>query len=551
MTRRACSPARAALLLLLTSLASVSLRAQISFDRLLRADREPQNWLTYSGTFLSQRYSQLAEITPANVKNLEAQWLFQARSTEKFEPTAIVVDGIMYTVQPPNDIVALDAATGRTFWMYSYRPSTEARPCCGRVNRGVAILGDTLFMGTIDGHLIAVDAKNGRPVWDVALGKPEAGYALTVAPLVVKDKVIVGTAGGEYGIRGFLAAYDARTGKEAWRFYTVPGPGEPGHETWAGDSWKHGGASVWVTGSYDADLNLTYWGIGNAGPDWNGDPRAVDNLYTSSVVALDADTGKLKWHYQFSPHDEFDYDSVQVPVLADVQWQGRPRKVMFWANRNGYFYALDRATGQFLLGKPFVRVNWAEGFDEKGRPRRVPGMVPTAEGTVIFPGNQGGTNWYNPSYSPRTGLFYIPSWVNYSSLYVKRPIEFVEGRNFGGGGARSTVPSGLRTASNNYRKEEEGYGAVRAIDPKTGDLKWEFKMTDFTDAGILTTASDLLFSGGREGYFYALDARTGALLWKFPVGGQVQSGPMTYSVGGRQYVAVAAGSSLFAFALRQ
>jgi alcohol dehydrogenase (cytochrome c) len=540
------------LLLLIAAIASgVSLGAQVSFERLLRADSEPQNWLTHSGNLRSQRYSLLTQITPENVKNLEPQWVFQSRSLEKFEVTALVLDGIMYIVQPPNDLMALDAATGRTFWMYSYRNSADARPCCGRVNRGVAILGDTLFMGTIDGHLVAVDAKSGRPIWDVKLERPEAGYALTVAPLVVKDKVIVGTAGGEYGIRGFLAAYDAKTGKEAWRFYTIAGPGEPGRESWGGDSWKTGGGSIWVTGSYDPDSNLTYWGVGNAGPDWNGDSRPGDNLYTSSVVALDADTGKLKWHYQFSPHDEFDYDATQVPVLADIRWQGAPRKVMMWANRNGFFYVLDRTTGQFLSGKPFVRVNWAEGFDKNGRPNRVPGMVPTTEGTLIYPGNQGGTNWYNPSFSPRTGLFYIPSWVNYSSLYVKRPQDFVEGRSFGAGGARSTVPQGLRTATSNLRKEEEGYGAIRAIDPLTGDRKWEYKMVDFTDAGILTTASDLLFSGGREGYFYALDARTGTLLWKFTVGGQVQSGPMTYSVGGRQFVAVAAGNSLFAFALRQ
>ena len=536
---------------LLVVAATLSVRAQVPIDRILRADREPQNWLTYSGTFSSQRYSQLAQITPDNVKNLELQWIFQARTVEKFEATALVVDGVMYTVQAPNDLVALDAATGRTFWMYSYRPSQDARPCCGRLNRGVAILGDSLFMGTIDGHLIAVDARNGRPLWDAAVARPEAGYSITHAPLVVKDKVIVGTAGGEYGIRGFLAAYDARTGKEVWRFYTVTGPGEAGHETWSGDSWKRGGASVWVTGSYDADLNLTYWGIGNAGPDYNGDVRLGDNLYTSSVIALDADTGKLKWHYQFSPHYEFDYDAVQVPVLADVRWEGSPRKVMMWANRNGFFYVLDRLTGQFLLGKPFVRVNWAEGFDKDGRPQRVPGKVPTPEGTLIYPGNQGGTNWYNPSYSPRTGLFYIPTWVNYSSLYVKRSNEFVEGREFVGGLARSSVPQGIRTGFQDYRKEEEGYGAVRAIDPNTGDLKWEYKMTDFTDAGILTTASDLVFTGGREGYFFALNARTGALLWRFTAGATVMSGPMTYGVGDRQYVAVTAGSSLFAFALRQ
>jgi alcohol dehydrogenase (cytochrome c) len=527
-----------------------TLSAQVSFDRIVNADKEPQNWLTYSGNMMSQRYSPLGQVTPQNVKNLELKWVFQARSLEKFEATPLVVDGIMYTVQAPNDVVALDPVTGRVFWTYSYSPSPLSRPCCGRVNRGVAVVGDTLFMGTIDAHLIAVDAKNGRPLWNTAVAKPEAGYAITHAPLVIKDKVIVGVAGGEFGIRGFIAAYDIKTGKEDWRFNTIPGPGEAGHETWAGDSWKTGGASVWMTGSYDPALNLTYWGIGNAGPDYNGDERGGDNLYSSSVVALDADTGKIKWHYQFSPHDEFDYDAVQVPVLADITWQGRPRNVMLWANRNGFFYVLDRATGQFLLGKPFVEVNWATGFDEKGRPMRVTGKEPTPEGTVIFPGNQGGTNWYSPSFSPRTGLFYIPSWVNYSSVYIKAKAEYTEGRRFVGTSPRSLI-GGLQGAKINTRKEDEGYGAVRAIDPMTGDRKWEFKMNDVTDAGILTTGSDLLFSGGREGYFYALDARNGELLWKVNVGGAVASGPMSYSVGGKQYVAISAGSSLFVYGLRE
>jgi alcohol dehydrogenase (cytochrome c) len=537
---------------LLLILLAGSLSAQVPYDRLLHAEREPQNWLTYNGSFLSQRHSALTQITPANVKNLELQWIFQARSLEKFEATPLVVNGVLYTVQAPNDVIALDALTGRIFWTYSYTPSPKARPCCGRINRGVAILGDTLFMGTIDAHLVAIDARNGRLLWNAEVASPDAGYALAHAPLVVKDKVIVGTAGGEVGIRGFLAAYDARTGKQVWRFNTIPGPGEPGAETWAGDSWKRGGASVWVTGSYDPDSNLTYWGLGNPGPDWNGDPRPGDNLYSDSVVALDADTGKLKWHYQFSPHDEFDYDAVQVPVLANVEWQGRPRKVMFFANRNGFFYALDRTTGQFLLGKPFVEVTWANGFDEKGRPRRVPGKVPTIEGTLIYPGNQGGTNWYSPSFSPRTGLFYISTWANYGSTYVKNKTtpEYIEGQQYGGGYYRSPVPM-VRGTMINLRKEEEGYGAIRAIDPKTGERKWEYKMSEFTEAGILTTASDLLFSGGREGYFFALDARSGELLWKAALGGSVASGPMTYVVDGRQYITVSAGNSLFTFALKQ
>ena len=524
----------------------------VTSNRLLNAGQEPQNWLTYSGTYMSQRHSALVQITPQNVKALEQQWVFQARSLEKFEATPLVVDGILYTVQAPNDIVALDPASGRVFWTYSYSPSQVARPCCGRVNRGVAIAGDTLFMGTIDAHLVAVDAKTGRPLWNVPVAKPDAGYAITHAPLVIKDKVLVGVAGGEYGIRGFISAYDVKTGKEAWRFNTIPGPGETGHETWKGDSWKTGGASVWVTGSYDADLNLTYWGIGNAGPDYNGDIREGDNLYSSSVVALDADTGKIKWHYQFSPHDEFDYDAVQVPVLADIVWQGVTRRVMLWANRNGFFYVLDRATGQFLLGKPFVEVNWASGFDEKGRPMRVAGKVPTAEGTIIFPGNQGGTNWYSPSFSPHTGLFYIPTWANYSSLYIKDKAEYQEGQRFLGTSPRSLIGGANGGVSKiNTRKEGEGYGAIRAIDPATGERKWEYKMNDVTDAGILTTASDVLFSGGREGYFYALDARSGELLWRANLGGQIASGPMSYAINGRQYVAISAGNSLFVYALKE
>jgi alcohol dehydrogenase (cytochrome c) len=306
-----------------------------------------------------------------------------------------------------------------------------------------------------------------------------------------------------------------------------------------------------VTGSYDSDTNLTYWGIGNPGPDWNGDPRPGDNLYSCSVVALDADRGKLKWHYQFSPHNEYDYDAVQVPVLVEMEWQGRPRKLMIWANRNGFYYVLDRTTGQFLLGTPFVQVNWAKGFDERGRPMMVPGKAPTKQGVLIMPGNQGGTNYYSPSYSPHTGLFYIPTWENTSSFYVKADQEFHEGERYNGGGPRGPVgPVGGRGLPY-FGREDEGFGAVRAIDTKTGEKRWDFKMPQVTEAGILTTASDVLFSGARDGYFFALDARTGGLLWRAAVGGPVQSSPITYSTGGRQYVAVNAGNSTLVYALRQ
>ena len=537
---------------LLVILAAVSLHAQVTFDRILRANQEPQNWLTYSGTLSGQRHSQLTQITPNNAKNLELQWVYQVRSlgrSDKFEATPLVVDGVMYTVSPPNDVVALDAATGRVFWIYSHTPSDQARLCCGRVNRGLAILGDTLYMGTIDAHLLAIDAKSGRLVWDVAVGKPEAGYAFTMAPLVVKDKIIMGPAGGEYGIRGFLAAFDAKTGKEAWRFNTIPGPGEPEHDTWTANTWQTGGGSVWVTGSYDPDLNNLYWGIGNPGPDWNGDSRPGDNLYTDSVIALDADTGKLKWHYQFTPHDEFDFDAVQVPVLTDIVWDGSQRKVMLWANRNGFWYVIDRVSGQFLMGKPFAKVNWASGFDEKGRPLKV--LAPSLEGTRIYPNNQGATNWYSPSYSPRTGYFYIPSWMDTYSVYRKdKPVEYTEGQQFTGIFPTMQMPALVARPTNN-RLPEEGYGAIQAFDPRSGEKKWEFKMTDVTDSGVLSTASDVVFAGGREGYFFALNARTGEALWKAMLGGQIASGPISYSVGGRQFVAVCAGNGMFVFALHQ
>ena len=526
-------------------------QAQVTSERLLRSADDAQNWLMYSGTYSSQRYSGLRQITAANVKTLEQKWVFQAESLEKFEATPLVVDGIMYVTQAPSDVVALDAKTGRVFWIYRYYP-VGAAPCCGSVNRGLAILGDTLFVATLDANLVALDAKNGLPLWKTNVAKATAGYTMTLAPLVVKDKVIVGVAGAEFGIRGFIAAFDARTGKEAWRFYTVPGPGEPGYETWQSGDWEHGGGSVWVTGSYDPELNLTYWGTGNPGPDWNPAQRPGDNLYTSSVVALDADTGKRKWHFQFTPSDPYDYDSTQVPVLADITLNGSPRKLMLWGNRNGFFYVLDRVTGQFISGHPFVKVNWTSGLDNKGRP--IP--TPPAEGTPTFPGVQGGTNWYSPSYSPRTGLFYVSAWEDYGSIFIREEQKYQEGQRFTGGRPTSPIPDApnvpsLRRGVINTWTEEAGHGAVLAIDPRTGEKKWKFQMTDVTDSGILTTASDLLFTGGREGYFHALDARTGTLLWKATLGGQIAAGPMTYQVDGKQYVAIAAGHSLFVFGLRE
>ena len=385
--------------------------AQVPYERILNAAEEPHNWLTYNGGYASQRYSLLDQITPDNVDDLQLQWMLPNQVLGAWQSNPIVV--------------------------YRHTNAENARVCCGANNRGVAVLGDKVFMGTLDAHLVALDRINGKPLWQVEVGDVDLAYSVTMAPLVVKDKVIVGVGGGEYGIRGYVVAYDAETGEEAWKFYTIPGPGEPNHDTWDADDWQYGGAPVWITGSFDPELNLTYWGVGNPGPDWNAEQRPGDNLYSDSVVALDADTGELKWHFQFTPNDGYDYDAVQVPVLVDRQWQGQPRKLMLWANRNGYFYVLDRTDGQFLLGKPYVKVNWASGLDANGRP--IP--TPQPEGMPTWPGHQGGTNWYPPSYSPRTGLFYFSSWEDYASIYRAEEQEYVPGRAFLGGGFSVLSPA--------------------------------------------------------------------------------------------------------------
>ena len=542
--------ARTTLGAVMISLLPLTVSAQVTFERLLNAADEPHNWMTYSGDYSSNRHTLLDQVTIDNVDELELEWVHQAQSLQAFQTTPLVVDGIMYLTEAPNTVVAVDAKLGRVFWRYEYTPSRHSRPCCGRVNRGVAMLGTTLFMGTIDAQLLAIDAISGRLLWQTSVADPGAGYALTLSPLIVKDKVIVGVAGGEYGIRGFISAYDAETGEEAWKFYTIPGPGEPGHETWQGDDWKYGGASAWITGSYDPDVDLLYWGIGNPGPDWNPEQRPGDNLYSDSVVALDPDTGELEWYFQFTPNDPYDYDSVQVPVLVDYPAQdGSTLKLMLWGNRNGFFYVLDRTNGRFVNGQAYIDLNWADGLDDVGRPI----FTPQPPGATTFPGVQGGTNWYSPSYSPSTRLFYLSAWEGYGSVFEAQDTEYEAGRLFLGGRPAPPIPGGvipgLARGPINTWTESAGSGAVIAIDPATGEEQWKFAMTDVTSSGILTTATDVLFTGGREGYFHALNGRNGELLWKTTLGGMIANGPISYAVDGRQYVAVASGNGLFVFAL--
>jgi alcohol dehydrogenase (cytochrome c) len=538
----------------------------ITNDRLLHADKEPGNWLMYSSTYNSWRFSGLDQINQGNVKNLHVKWLFQGRHNEKFETTPLVVDGIMYLTRPENDIYALDAETGRVLWVYSYRNPERTYNCCGRVNRGLAILGKTLYMNTLDMHLVAVDAKSGRELWKTGIHDYAAddGYAATGAPLIVKDKVIVGMAGGEHPVSGFLDAYDATTGKLAWRFHTIPQPGEANFGTWAGDSWKTGGVTTWNTGSYDPETNTVFWGTSNPWPDYNRDERGTgDNLYSCSVVALDADTGKLKWYFQFTPSDTHDWDSTQVPVLLDAELRGRSRKLMAWANRNGFFYLLDRTNGEFQFAKPFVRQTWNRGFDDKGRPDIIPGNDPTPEGNdKIQPGVDGGANWMPHSYSPITKLMYVFA-RDERRMFTKNAIRhgndeetapgpgavrapanangiFGNGGNLPGGGGRGRA---ARFAP------EESWGKVIAIDPLTGAIQWEYKVLTPPWGGVTSTAGNLVFGGTQEGVIFALDARTGERLWYFAGNDRVYASPVTYLANGKQYMSLAVGDVIATFGL--
>ena len=510
------------------------LSAQVNFDRIRNAAKEPESWFTYSGNYSAHRFSPLSEIVPGNVERLKVAWIYQVPSQHRVETTPLVADGVMYISEPPSNLTALDLRTGRTLWTYRRRTGDDMRVCCGQVNRGVALLGDLVYIGTVDAYLVALDARTGIRRWETKVAEYTTGYSVTVAPLAVKDKVVVGIAGGEYGIRGFLDAYDALTGKLAWRVWTIPGSGEPGNDSWSGESWKTGGAPTWVTGAYDPDLNLIYWGTGNPGPDWNGDVRKGDNLYSDSVLAIDADTGKLKWHFQFTPHDIHDWDANQVPVLMDGEIRGERRKLLITANRNGFFYALDRATGQFLLGKPYVKQTWASGLDDRGRPIRLPNTTPTIEGTRVWPAAGGGTNWFSPSYSPKNDLFYVAIRES-SAMFHIGEADYRAGVPFYGGMSR-TLDS------------PENFGAIRALRPTTGDTVWEYRLLSSTGAGVLSTAGGLVF-GAAEGTFFALDAATGKRLWRFQTGGSIGSNPISYSIGGKQHVAIAAGHDIISFAI--
>jgi len=498
----------------------------------------PGEWLSYHGELSGNRHSKLSQIQTGNVGALAPRWMFGIPGAGRLQVTPVVVDGIMY-ITAANEAYALEATTGRQIWNFR-RPRTKGLvgDASSGINRGVALLNDRIFLVTDHAHLVALDRATGTLLWDTEMADYRQNYGATAAPLVVNDLVLSGTSGGDEGIRGFIAAYSASTGKEVWRFWTVPAPGDPAATTWQGVELPHGCAAAWLTGVYDPQLKLVYWPTGNPCPDYNGDERKGDNLYSSSVVALDAATGKLRWHYQFTPHDLHDWDATQVPVLIDTTWEGRPRKLLAQANRNGFFYVLDRTDGKLLLAKPFVeKLTWAKGIGTDGRPIVIPEANPTAEGVRACPAVEGATNWMAPSFNPSTGLYYIMA-LEKCTIYRKAPAQWEPGKSHYGGTTRR-VPN------------EPGRKYLRAIDLRTGRIAWELPQEGAAETwgGTLSTDGGLIFFGHDNGDFAAADARTGKLLWSFPANALWKASPMTYTAGGKQYVAIAAGGAVVTFGL--
>ena len=495
------------------------------------------NWVSYNGDYTGRRFSNLAEITPANVANLRAQWIFHIRDTTGLEVTPVVVNGIMF-VTSANDAFALDARTGRSIWHYS-RPVTEGLidDASQHHNRGVAVWHSKVFLETDNAHLLCLDARSGHLLWDVAYAEGNKNYGATSAPLVVKDKVIVGTSGGDDGVRGFIAAFDAKTGRQAWRFWTIPGPGEPGSESWPGDLYLRGGGTTWMPGTYDPELNTIYWGTSNAAPDFDGEPRPGDDLYTACVLALDPDTGKMKWYFQFTPHDLYDYDATETPVLVDAVYQGQPRRLLVQANRNGFLYVLDRTDGRFLSAVPFVtHLNWAKAIDAHGRPI-LTGREPSDQGTEICPSMIGATNWFSPSYNPATHLFYFLA-LEECGIFHRKPEKFAEGRGY--------YATGVKRVRGGPREK-----ILLAYHLDSGAIEWRYPQTGDggSAAGTMTTAGGLVFFGDDAESFEAVEAKTGKPLWHFTTGQRFHASPMTYAVLGKQYVAIASGGDIFGFAL--
>jgi alcohol dehydrogenase (cytochrome c) len=498
------------------------------------------DWPTYHGDYRGNRYSRLAGIDKGNVRGLVLKWLFSVPGAPRLQVTPVVVDGVMY-VTAPNECYALDAGNGRRLWQYR-RPRTPGLvgDASAGINRGVAVSGHRLFMVTDHAHLIALDRFTGQLLWETTMADWRENYGATSAPLAVEGLVISGTSGGDEGARGFFAAFDEKTGEEVWRFWTVPKRGEPGSETWRGKDIEHPCATTWLTGSYDSETRTLYWPTGNPCPDFDGDHRMGDNLYSDSILALDVETGRLKWHYQFTPHDVWDWDAQQPPVLVDLEWNGAPRKLSLHANRNGFFYVLDRTTGELLRAIPLVKkLTWAKEISPEGRPVLNPDQEPTAEGTWVCPAVEGATNWFSTAFHPETGLYYVQT-LEKCNIFTKKPSEWRAGSSYYSGSTR--MPP-----------EDAPQKILRAIDVVQGTIAWELPQVGPADSwgGTLATAGGLVFFGEDGGAFTAVDAKTGEILWRFPTNQLWKASPMTYEFDSEQIVAVASGPNVLAFSLRR
>jgi alcohol dehydrogenase (cytochrome c) len=493
------------------------------------------NWETYNGDLSGNRFTKLTQIDKSNVSRLAVRWMFTMPDVSSLETTPVVRGGIMY-VTSANECYALDAGNGRTLWHFQRPKRKELFGGVG-INRGAAVAGDRLFMVSDDAHILGLNRLTGTVEWDTEMADWRENYFATSAPLVVNNLVISGTAGGENGARGFVAAFDQTTGKEVWRFWNVPGPGEPGSETWKGIASKHGGAVSWFTGSYDPELETLYWQTGNPGPDYNGEERAGDNLYSDCILALNPRTGKLKWHYQFTPHDIHDWDAAEPAVVVDANWQGQRRKLLFMANRNGFFYVLDRADGRLLLARPFVKkLNWASEIGSDGRPALLT-LEKSGDGTKVCPSQDGATNWYSTSYLASTGLYYFQT-LEKCDIYSESRAEWLRGEGYLGG-SQKPVPG------------EIPQKVLRAIDPMTGKIAWEVPQTGRANTwgGTLVTENGVLFFAEDSGRFSAVDAGSGKPLWSFDANQLWKASPMAYEFDGREYVAIASGQTITAFGL--
>jgi alcohol dehydrogenase (cytochrome c) len=508
--------------------------APVSEAELAAADSSAAEWLGYNGGWSGRRHRETPALTAASVKALRLAWAYQLPADPaNSQSTPIAVRGLVI-VTTAQDVIALSQASGAVVWRFHREVTAEVNLCCSRSNRGAGVFGSQVFVGTLDAHLLALDLATGGLQWDVQVASPAEGFSIMGAPFLVDGRVIIGVGGGEFGVRGFLDAYEPVTGRRLWRFHTIPGPGEPGRETWPGGSFAPGGGATWVPGAYDPGRHLLYWGVGNPAPDFAADVRPGDNLYTNSVIALDVRTGTLRWTYQFTPNDSHDWDSAQTPVLVDLAWNGRVRSVLLWANRNGYFYVLDRATGEFLRATPFVKQNWNDGFDSAGRPRSRPAVVPSTQGSLVYPGIGGATNWWPPSFSDRLGLMFVAVREE-GSLYFREPdLRADNGQLLGG--RTQPVPG------------EDYAAAIVAIDVASGIVRWRTPAAGPTALmGGLLSIADRLVLGGQGTEFFALDGRTGRRIWQTSLGAPVQGAPIVFQTAQATRVAVTAGSVLFVF----